>query len=111
MKSRLVEDRADPVTQRLLRLHLKEDGTFRADYRGEESQEWIQPGGGGFSYEPPLLTLYWDSGQVITLLVRDAQPEQLVIHHGRNLAPLKDQEPDEVFIRQKETKGPTRGPS
>jgi len=111
MKSRVLEDREQPVVQRFLKLHLKEDGTFRADYRGEENQKWIQAGRGGFSYEPPLLTLYWDSGQVITLLVREVQPEQLVIHHGRNLAPLKDQEPDEVFGRQKETKGPTRGAS
>ena len=111
MKSRLVAEREDPVVQRFLKLRLKEDGTFRADYRGQEDQKWIQAGQGGFSYEPPLLTLYWNSGQVITLLVRDAKPEQLVVHHGRNLVPLKDQEPDEVFVRQKERKGPTRGPS
>ncbi|MBI4963846.1 MAG: hypothetical protein HY913_11270 [Desulfomonile tiedjei] len=111
MKFRLVEDREEPVDQRFLRLHLKEGGTFRADFRGEENQKWIRAGEGGFSYDPPLLTLFWDSGQVNSLLVREVQPEQLVIHHGRNLAPLKDQEPDEVFVRQKDAKGPTRGPS
>jgi outer membrane lipoprotein-sorting protein len=111
MKSRLAADREDPVVQRFMKLRLKEDGTFRADYRGEQDQKWIQAGQGAFSYEPPLLTLHWNSGQVITLLVRNAKPEQLLIHHGRNLAPLKDQEPDEIFVRQKEAKGPTRGPS
>lgn len=111
MKSRVVEDAEEPVALRFLKLNLKEDGTFRADYRGEENQKWIQAGQGGFSYEPPLLTLYWDSGQVKSLLVREIQPEQLTMHHGRNLVPLKDQEPDEVFLRQKESKGPTRGPS
>jgi hypothetical protein len=111
MKSRTIDDRDEPVSQRLIKLHLRENGTFRAEYSGDESQQWITAGRGGFSYEAPFLTLFWDSGQVITLLVREATADKLLVHHGRNLAPLKEQEPDETFQRQKETKGPTRQPS
>ena len=111
IKSRLVDEKEAPVTQRFMKLHFKDNGTFQAGYRGEENQKWTHAGQGSFSYDPPLLTLFWDSGQVLTLLARQTEPDQLVIHHGRNLAPLKDQEPDEVFVRQKDVKGPTRGPS
>lgn len=111
MKSRIVGDLEEPAKQRLVRLHLRDTGTFRAEYRGDDSQQWITAGRGGFSYEPPYITLFWDSGQVLTLMVREAAPDNLLVHHGRNLAPLKDQEPDETFDRQKDTKGPTRQPS
>jgi len=111
MKSRIVGDNEEPVHQRFMRLHLSEAGTFRAEYRGTDAQQWITAGRGAFSYEPPYITLFWDSGQVVTLMVRSGAADSLLVHHGRNLAPLKDQEPDEVFDRQKETKGPTRRPS
>ncbi len=111
MKSRIVDDKPQPVDQRLMKLHFGETGTFRAEYRGEASQPWITAGRGGFSYEPPYVTLFWDSGQVVTLMVREAAGDHLMVHHGRSLAPLADQEPDEEFERHKETKGPTRQPS
>ena len=78
---------------------------------GKRTQEWIQAGDGAFSYDPPLLTLYWDSGATARLLVVESGPERLVFHHGRNLAPLNNQEPDEVFSRQKTEKGPVKKPS
>jgi hypothetical protein len=111
MKSRIVNDKPEPVSQRLMKLHFGEAGTFRAEYRGDASQPWVTAGRGGFSYEPPYVTLFWDSGQVLTLMVREASGDQLTMHHGRSLAPLANQEPDEEFERHKETKGPTRQPS
>ncbi len=91
-----------------MKLVLNSDGAFIANYRGEINQEWILAGQGAFSYDPPTLNLYWDTGRVINLLVDESQPDRLVLHHGKNIAPLKDQEPDEVFVRFKGEKGPTR---
>lgn len=111
MKSRIVDDKPEPANQRLMKLHFAEGGTFRAEYRGDPSQPWITAGRGGFSYESPYVTLYWNNGQVLTLMVREANGDQLLVHHGRSLAPLANQEPDEQFERSKENKGPTRKPS
>jgi hypothetical protein len=108
MTARMLDGSEVPVTERVMRLALNSDGTFYANYRGEMNQDWILAGQGAYSYEPPLLNLYWDSGRVINLLVDESQPEKLVLHHGRNAAPLKDQEPDEIFVRHKGEKGPTR---
>ncbi len=111
LKTRIKDGVGSPVTQRLMRLVLKENGTFHADYKGEESQRWIRAGQGGFSYNPPLLQFYWDKGPVVTLLVVEAEPARLLVHHGRNLVPLKNQEPDEVFVGETPQKGPTRKPA
>jgi hypothetical protein len=112
LKSKISPDGVEsPVSQRFMKLTFRADGSFQAAYRGEETQSWIRAGQGGFSYHPPHLSLYWESGPVLTLLVREFQPERLLIHHGRSMIPLKDQEPDEVFVKQKSEKGPTRGQS
>ncbi len=108
MTSRIIDGAEVPVSERVMRLALNNDGTFVANYRGETNQDWIVAGQGAYSYEAPMLKLYWDSGRVINLLVDESQPDRITLHHGRNAAPLKDQEPDEVFIRHKGEKGPTR---
>lgn len=111
LQSRIKDGVSTPVNQRFMRLVLKDNATFHADYRGEESQRWIRAGQGGFSYNPPLLQFHWDNGQVVTLVVIEAEPQKLVVHHGRNLVPLKDQEPDEIFVSEPPEKGPTRKPA
>jgi peptidoglycan hydrolase-like protein with peptidoglycan-binding domain len=95
-----------PVSQRLMKLYFNPDGSFKASYRGNASQNWIRAGQGGFAYIPPYLNLYWESGTLTTLLLRQAGPKRLLIHHGYDLVPLKDQEPDEIFVRQNAEKGP-----
>jgi hypothetical protein len=110
LKARVTEGAESPATERQMKLSFRDDQTFRAEYRGEESQPWITAGTGGFWYNPPSLTLYWDAGQTLTLLVVERDGDSILLHHGRNLAPLKDQEPEEVFVRAKAA-GPTRQPS
>src|SRR5208337_3082705 len=111
IQSRIVDEVESPIAERFVRFVFDTNGLFQSTYRGEKTQEWIQAGDGAFSYDPPLLTLYWDSGATARLLVVESGPERLVFHHGRNLAPLDNQEPDEVFIRQKIEKCPVRKPS
>ena len=111
IQSRIIDGADSPTDERFIGFVFDADGLFYSKYRGEKNQEWIQAGNGAFSYHPPLLTLYWDSGATATLLVVESGPERLVFHHGRNLAPLINQEPDEVFARQKMEKGPVRKPS
>lgn|GEM_PF-958241 len=108
LTARVTDDNEQPADQRLLKLILTDKGTFTAEYRGEKHQKWIRPGRGVFSFSPPLLTLYWDSGAVTTLSVRQLQSDRIILHHGRNLVPLKDQEPDEIYQRQTVAKGPTK---
>lgn len=108
MTARMVDGSEISAIERVMKLALNPDATFLAYYRGEMSQDWILAGQGAFSYEAPMLNLYWDSGRVINLLVDESQPDRIVLHHGRNSAPLLDQEPDEVFVRHKGEKGPTR---
>jgi hypothetical protein len=110
LKTRIADGAESPVTERQMRLYFKDDQTFRAEFRGEESQNWITAGAGSFSYSPPVLTLYWDAGQTLTLLTEERGGDTMLIHHGRNFVPLKDQEPQEIFIRAKAA-GPTRQPS
>jgi hypothetical protein len=108
---RITGDREEPATSRLLKLTLRDDSTFQALYRGDQSQEWIVAGQGAFSYTASLLRLFWDSGQETALLVRERSPERLVLHHGLNLVPLGEQEPDEVFTAvDKERDKPTSRP-
>jgi hypothetical protein len=111
IQSRIINGVASPAGERFVRFAFDANGLFKAKYRGEKNQDWIWAGEGAFSYDPPYLTLYWDSGATAALLVVESGPERLVFHHGRNLAPLINQEPDEVFARQKTEKGPVRKPS
>jgi hypothetical protein len=102
--SKIDDDKETPVTQRFLKLEFKPDGSFKAAFKGEENQSWIQPGQGGYAYTPPLLTLYWQTGNSLSLLVFELGPDKLRFHHGRNMLPTKDQEPDEIFVRAKSEK-------
>ncbi len=108
LTARVADDHEQPADQRILKLTFTDQGAFQAEYRGDAHQKWIQPGKGVFSFSPPLLTLYWDSGAVTTLSVQQTAPDRIVLHHGRNLVPLKDQEPDEIYQRQSIAKGPTK---
>src|SRR5208283_4772435 len=81
LTAKVVEGQDKPVTSRLMKLVFNNNGTFRAIYRGDEGQAWIGAGAGGFSYAPPLLTLYWDSGPEVTIVVEEKDPERLLFHH------------------------------
>ena len=111
LKTRVSGGSAQPAQDRIMRLNLTPRGTFTAYYRGDATQKWIRAGEGGFSYVPPLMTLFWDNGAKVTLLVTEEGPDRIRVHHGRNLAPLKNQDPDEIFVKQKTGRGPTRSPS
>lgn len=111
LKARSAEGKETPATERLIELYLKADGTFSAAFKGEPHQSWIVAGQGGFSYDPPVLSLYWDNGASVTFLVTESQNDQMRLHRGRNLAPLKEQEPEEIFVRRQIEKGPTKKPS
>jgi len=111
LKARIVDGNETPATDRQMKLVLKADQTFLAKFRGDATQSWINAGRGSFSYDPPLLNLYWDSGPQLTVLATETGSEELVIHHGRNLVPLNNQEPTERFVREKSQSGPTRQPS
>lgn len=103
LRAKIVDGKEEVVTGRQMRLHLREDGTFRAEFRGDANQEWTRAGKGAFSYIPPDLTFFWDTGQAVNLLVVERDANRFRLHHGRNLVPLKDGDADEIFVRE----GPT----
>ncbi|MGC8659605.1 MAG: hypothetical protein ACP5U1_11080 [Desulfomonilaceae bacterium] len=107
LTSRVENGAVVPAKDRLVKIQLKEDGTFQISYRGEPQQQWIQAGHGAYLYSPPTLSLHWDSGRIVPLLVSNLNSEGFHAHHGRVLAPLKDQEPDEIFKKVLKKKGPT----
>jgi hypothetical protein len=111
LSARVVDGQETPAAERSLKLVLNADGTFVGQFRGDEQQPWIKAGQGAFTYSPPLVQFYWDRGSVVTLLMLEEQPDRLVMHHGRNLVPLKDQEPIEVYVKGEAKKGPTRSGS
>lgn len=111
LKARVTDGKESPATERFIKLYLQADGTFSADFKGESQQPWIRAGQGGFSYNPPVLSLFWDNGASVAFLVTETDGDRIMLHRGRNLAPLKQQEPDEVFVRHRIEKGPTKKPS
>jgi hypothetical protein len=111
LQGRMSEESETPASERIMRLVFTPRGTFRAHYRGDASQQWIRAGQGGFAYSSPNLTLFWENGATANLLVTEQTPDRMKVHHGRNLVPLKDQDPDEIFVRESLEKGPTRGAS
>ena len=111
LKARSDDGSETPAAERQMKLVLKGDQTFLAKFRGDETQAWINAGRGSFSYAPPFLSLYWESSPQLTLLVTETGPEEILVHHGRNLVPLNNQEPEERFVREKPQGGPTRRPS
>lgn len=93
-----------------MKLLLEPDSTFEARYRGLPEQDWVRAGRGAFSYDAPYLNFFWESGATVTFLVVDRKDDRLVLHHGRNLTPLNEQEPDEVFLRNASPKKPAAAP-
>ncbi len=109
LEAKIGDGKEAPVSERFMRLVLHDEGTYRADYRGDPTQQWIVAGRGVFSFVPPVLTFFWDSGNVSSFLVLDRESNRLHLHHGVNLAPLKDQSPDEVYRLEKSgTSGPQK---
>ena len=98
--SRIESGKEVPVVERFMKLVLRDDGTYRAEYRGDASQQWIVAGSGVFSFLPPVVQFFWDSGDVTSFLVLERDSNRLQLHHGATLAPLKEQEPDEVYRRE-----------
>ncbi|MDQ7781258.1 MAG: hypothetical protein RDU20_00170 [Desulfomonilaceae bacterium] len=111
LEARVVDGNVSPANERFIKLRLSPDGTFSADFRGEPQQPWIRAGQGAFLYDPPLLSLFWDGGASVTFLVTESEPDRMKLHRGRNLVPLKEQEPDEIFVRHRIEQGPTKKPS
>lgn len=109
LTNRIIDGQETPAQERLIKLTFKKDGTFQASYKGELRQTWIAAGQGAFLYNPIMLSLYWDSGRVVPLLIGELTSERFRVHHGRNTVPLKDQEPDEIFQKSPQEKGPTKG--
>jgi hypothetical protein len=108
LQARLVDGIETPANNRILEITFTKEGTFRANFRGDESQKWIRAGLGRYAYAPPLLTLYWETGPSVTLLVQELSPDRIRLHHGRVTIPMKDQEPDEIFVRRQVEKGPSK---
>ncbi len=108
LTARTIQGQETPAKDRVLKLTFRKDGTFETSYQGETSQAWVQAGQGGYSYIAPILSLHWDSGRVVPLLITNLTSESFRAHHGRDLTPLKDQEPDEIFMKVQNQKGPTR---
>ena len=98
LDARMVDGKERPAVRRQMRLSLDADGTFGSEYRGDETQRWVSAGQGAFSYDPPYLTFYWNSGQVRTVLVVERESGRLRVHHGRNMVPLNNQDPDELYV-------------
>jgi hypothetical protein len=111
LKTRSTGGEETPATERQMKLIFLTGETFRAEFRGDDTQKWIRAGEGSFTYRPPELTLYWESGGIMTLLVTELASDSLFVHHGRQVVPLNNQEPDEVFVRHKPQTGPIRNPS
>ncbi len=111
LTTRTIEGQETPAKDRMVKLTFKKDGTFRTSYKGDADQEWVHAGQGAYSYNAPILSLHWDSGRVVPLLLTNLTSESFRAHHGRDLAPLKDQEPDELFKKVKNEKGPSRNAS
>jgi hypothetical protein len=110
-KARVVEGKEEPAVDRLVKIEFGEDKTFRYHFRGDAAQAWVLAGKGVYSYVPPSLTFYWDSGPVANLLVVSRDAARICVHHGRNLAPLHNQDPDEVFVKEPGGKGSAGGKS
>jgi hypothetical protein len=98
LESRIIEDHVVPAQNRQLRLQFNKDSTFEAFYRPTSQQQWVKAGSGALLYDPPNLVMFWDDGRETQLVVLEHDNKKLKIHHGRNLAPLEDQRPQELFL-------------
>ena len=101
LQSRVDGEIEIPARERQLEFIFLGKDLFRARYRADSTHDWIGVGEGSFRYDPPYLSLYWDSGATATLLLAEEAAERIRFHHGRNLVPAVNQEPDEIFVRKK----------
>jgi hypothetical protein len=100
LESRLSDGLTVPARERQMKLVLTDEGTFKASFRWDDSQEWTTAGEGAFAYIPPHLEFHWDSGPTTVFLVVEKSPDRLRLHQGRSLAPMRDDEPDQIFVKQ-----------
>ncbi len=108
LAARIVDGQEQPANDRVIKLVFRKDGTFHASFRGEPNQAWVAAGKGAYSYNSPLMSLHWDSGRTVPLLISVLNPDRIRVHHGREMTPMTDQEPDEIFQKAQQEKGPTR---
>lgn len=101
LKARVEKGKEEPAATRQMVLDLSRDGTFEARYRGNPDQEWIKAGSGAYTYLDRMLTFYWDSGGQMTMMVVQRDNGRMVLHQGRSLVPLRDQEPQEIYVKEK----------
>ena len=107
LAARIVDGQEQPANDRVIKLVFRKDGTFHASFKGEPKQAWIAAGQGAYSYNSPLMSLHWDSGRTVPLLISVLNPDRIRVHHGREMTPMTDQEPDEIFQKAQQEKGPT----
>ncbi len=101
IKSRVTAEGVEQLApDRQMKLTLTGTGLFKAQYRGDSGQQWIALGQGAFSYDPPWVTFYWDSGRITAITVLDKGSDTMKIRHGRNLAPVEGGEPDEIYAKE-----------
>lgn len=105
LTSRLTDEGEKPAENRLVKLALDKNGTFRFLFQGDKTQPWIAPGEGAFSYTPPTLTFYWDNGSRVSFLVVEKSDERMRLHRGFNLVPMRGADPDEVYMKTPATDG------
>lgn len=111
LTDRIIDGIKQLAQDRIVKLVFKSDGTFATSYRGDNRQQWVHAGRGAYLYDSPYLSLHWDSGRVVPLLLSDLNSESFKAHHGREMAPLKEQEPDEIFKKVKKEMSPTQNGS
>jgi hypothetical protein len=105
LKSRIIEEHVVPAEKRQLLFEFNKDSTFKTFYRPESGEKWVKAGEGALLYEPPNLVMYWDDGRETHLIVLERNEKLLKVHHGRNLAPLEDQRPQELFVSEDRPNG------
>ena len=64
LAARIINGQDAPAQDRVVTIVFKKNGVFETSYKGEPDQEWVRAGQGAYSYNPPILSLHWDSGRV-----------------------------------------------
>ncbi len=100
LESRVSDGLTLPARERQMKLVFTDEGTFKASFRWDDSQVWTTAGEGAFAYVPPHLKFHWDSGPTTVFLVVEKGDDRLRLHQGRSLAPWRDDEPDQIFVKQ-----------
>jgi hypothetical protein len=97
LKARIIDEKEIPAEDRIMKIIFEPNNFFKAMYKGTKDQDWIKAGQGGYVYKAPYLSLHWENGRLLSLYIKELASNRMLIHHGKSLAPMKDQEPDEVF--------------